>query len=170
MRDFYRFLEPKPKTKEIVYQMVDNTYPLSTEHFQEEIENIFVVVGKPTLTTRYKIRYINILVDINMTNTEILNLGKRIAIIEQRIINKSKILCNNTIHKTSAYKITTELTDNQLAIIAIGNIEKIIANNKLAIKHKEGFTVNELSTQILKTITQFKKDTEKIIKKIIKNN
>lgn len=163
------FNSTNPLTQEIIYQMVDNNFPLSTEQFQQEIEINPLVKGKTKLVTKYKTRYIHINVDAYMTNDEIFNLGKRISIIEQSIIKKSKILCNNTINKNNpAKQFVEKLTDNQIAMLAIESIEKIIDNNNFALKHNESLTVKELSTKINSIIIDFKKQTEKFVKQIKK--
>lgn len=86
------------REKTVEYQMVDNTFPMSTEQFQKDIE-VTPIVIKTELVTRYKTRYIIVTVNDNMTESEIFNLGKRISIIEQNCINKSKELYDNTINR-----------------------------------------------------------------------
>lgn len=164
---YRNYISSQPVLQEIEYQMVDNRFPLSTEQFQEEIEKSPMVKGKTKLVVKHRVRYILINVDAYMSTNEIFNLGKRISVIEQAIILKSKILCNNTIFKGDISKqVKTEITDNQLAIQVVTNIEKIIDNNNFATKHNESLTAAELSLKINQTIINFKKETEKFINKV----
>lgn len=164
---YNNYISSSPQLIEIEYQMVDFKFPLSTEQFQEEIEKNPMIKGKTKLVIRNRVRYIVFSVDAYMSYSEMFNLGKRISIIEQAIISKSKILCNNTINKTGFSKqVKEDLTDNQLAIEAVDLIEKIINNNELAIKHAEGLTTEELSKSILKTITDFRKTTQQFLNKV----
>jgi hypothetical protein len=85
-------------TTEIIYQMVDNSFPLSSEGLQKSIEAIPLCAGKTEFFQKYKTRYIKIKVSQNMTATEIFNFGKRISIIEQKLIDKSKEFVDKTIN------------------------------------------------------------------------
>lgn len=85
--------------KTIRYQLVDNNFPLSTEEFQAGIEASPMCLDKTEFIQQGKTRYIKITIREGMTEEEIFNFGKRISIIEQKVIAKSKEFVENTINK-----------------------------------------------------------------------
>lgn len=145
-----RFFWSQPiREKTIEYQMVDNTFPMSTEQFQKDIE-VTPIVIKTELITRYKTRYIIVTVRDSMTESEIFNLGKRISIIEQTCINKSKELCDNTINRAVHSRNRNE-AENVLTII-----DKSLIILK-ASKNLHKLDVEDLISEILLKINNYKK-------------
>lgn len=149
------FFSPEPRLKTIIYQLVDNNFPLSTEQLQKEIEQIFCVVGNTELQIKYKTRYIHIQVDEDMSTNDIFNLGKRISIIEQIIIDKSKIMCDNTINRG------LKDSNNQIALSTINKIEKLID-----CKLDDSISKESLISILSLTIKECKADTKKLIIKL----
>lgn len=149
------FFSPEPRLKTIIYQLVDNNFPLSTEQFQKEIEQIFCVVGNTELQIKYKTRYIHIQVDVDMSTNDVFNLGKRISIIEQIIIEKSKIMCDNTINRG------LRESNNKIALVTIDKIEKLIDCKK-----DDSISKESLISILSLTIKECRADTKKLLKKL----
>lgn len=146
------FWGEKHREKTIEYQMVNNDFPSSTEQFQKDIETIAIVI-KTELVTRYKTRYIIVTVRENLCESEIFNLGKRISIIEQNCINKSKELYDNTINRCVYNKNKNE-AENVLTII---DKSLIILQNSKTSKNFNNLTVEDLISEILLKINNYKK-------------
>lgn len=93
--------ENRHNNKCIVYQLTDKNFPNDVNEFRKEIEKIFVVKETQFLQKKpgSSERYIEIYVSLAMTESEILNLGKRISIIEQKLINKCKGFYDSTVTK-----------------------------------------------------------------------
>ena len=150
------------REKTIEYQMVNNDFPSSTEQFQKEIETIAIVI-KTELVTRYKTRYIIVTVRENLQESEIFNLGKRISIIEQNCINKSKELYDNTINRC-VYAHNKNEAENLLTII---DKSLIILQNSKTSKNFQNLSIDDLISEILLKINNYKKS--KLKPKLIKS-
>lgn len=137
------------REKTVEYQMVDNTFPMSTEQFQKEIETIAIVI-KTELVTRYKTRYIIVTVRENLQESEIFNLGKRISIIEQNCINKSKELYDNTINRC-VYNHNKNEAENKLYEIDRGL--RLIRDSNLI----STTTLKSVISDILIKVSDYKK-------------